>query len=34
MEKYVAQIGALIEQTGKSESELANAYKMISARVE
>ena len=33
LESYVATIGALIEQTGKSGSELANAYKMISARV-
>lgn len=33
MERYTAIIGSLIEQTGRSGSELANAYKMIAARV-
>ena len=33
MERYTATIGSLIEQTGRSGSELANAYKMIAARV-
>lgn len=31
-ESYVARMGTLIETTGKSGSELANAYKMIIAR--
>ncbi|MGM9543878.1 MAG: phage tail tape measure protein [Romboutsia timonensis] len=31
-ESYVARMGTLIETTGKSGSELANAYKMIVAR--
>lgn len=34
LERYTATIGALIEQTGRTGEELANAYKMISARVE
>lgn len=33
LERYTAIIGSLIEQTGKTGNELANAYKMISARV-
>ena len=33
LERYSAIIGSLIEQTGKTGNELANAYKMISARV-
>lgn len=33
MEKFTAEIGALIEQTGMSGSEAATGYKMISARV-
>lgn len=33
MERYTATIGSLIEQTGRSGSELANAYKMIASRV-
>lgn len=33
MEKFTAEVGALIEQTGMSGSEVANGYKMISARV-
>lgn len=32
LEKYVAIIGSLMEQTGKSGSEIAQGYKMISAR--
>lgn len=31
-ESYIARMGTLIETTGKSGSELANAYKMIIAR--
>ena len=31
-ESYIARIGTLVETTGKSGSELANAYKMIIAR--
>lgn len=33
LESYTATVGALIQQTGKSGNEIANAYKMISARV-
>ena len=33
LESYSATVGALIQQTGKSGSEIAQAYKMISARV-
>ena len=33
LERYAAIIGSLIEQTGRTGNELANAYKMISARV-
>lgn len=33
MEKYASTIGAVVESTGKSGSEVANGYKMISARI-